>query len=115
MNAPSASCNDVNGNQFILDWSPPTNTGGPSVEIEHYLVNVTGPPGFNCPPDQCNVTTTSTTITGLKCNTSYIVTVRAVNCIGEGTLTTPVVINVDTRGEFEAHCTILLCRKFKFN
>ena len=82
----------MNGNQVTLVWTPPTNTGGPSVEIEQYLVNVTGPPGFNCPPDQCNVITTSTTITGLKCNTSYMVIVRAVNCIGVGSPTEPLVI-----------------------
>ena len=93
-----STCDDVNGNQFTLEWSPPNDTVGPSVEIEYYLVNVTGPPGFNCPPDQCNVTTNSTTITGLKCNTSYMVTVRAVNCIGEGSQSAPSLINVETPG-----------------
>ena len=66
--------------------------------MERYLVNVTGLPGFNCPPDQCNVTTTNTTITGLKCNTSYMVTVRAVNCIGEGTPTDAT--SVRTHGKY---------------
>ena len=84
------SCN-TNANQFTLEWSPPIDAGG---MISHYLVNVTGPPGFNCPPDQCNVTTTTTTITGLKCTASYMFTVRAVNCIGEGSPTQPMAANM---------------------
>ena len=89
----------MNGNQVTLEWSPPTDTGGVGVEIEHYLVTVTGPPGFNCPPDQCNVTTTNTTITGLMCNTNYMVTVRAVNCIGEGSPTQPITVTLEPPGE----------------
>ena len=70
--------------QATLQWAPPTNTGGLGVVITHYLVSVTGPVGYTCPPEQCNVTTTNTILTGLQCNTSYIVTVRAINCVGEG-------------------------------
>ena len=63
------------------------------MNIEHYIVNVTGSENFVCPPNQCNVTTTNTTITGLLCNTSYIVTVRAVNFLGEGNSSNPIIIN----------------------
>ena len=72
-----------------LEWTPPTDTGGEGVKIDHYIVNVTGPGGYTCPPDQCNVTTPFTTITGLQYNTSYTVTVRAVNCAGVGIPSAP--------------------------
>ena len=75
------SCDD--GLRAFLNWNPPTNTGGEGVRIDRYLVNVTRPDGYTCPPDQCNVTTPFTTITGLQCNTSYTVAVRAVNSVGE--------------------------------
>ena len=76
-----------------LEWTQPNGTGGQDLTIEHYVVNVTGPAEFTCPADQCNVTTTNTTITSLLCNTSYTVTVRAVNCIGEGNTSNPIIIN----------------------
>ena len=76
-----------------LEWTQPNDTGGKDLTIENYVVNVTGPAGFICPPNQYNVTTTITTITGLLCNTSYTVTVRAVNCIGEGNTSNPIIIN----------------------
>ena len=76
-----------------LEWTQPNDTGGQELTIEHYVVNVTGPAEFTCPADQCNVTTTNTTITGLFCNTSYTVTVRAVNCIGEGNMSNPIIID----------------------
>ena len=48
------------------------------------------PPGFVCPPEQCNVTTTNTTnITGLSCSTEYNFTVRAVNCVGSSSASMP--------------------------
>ena len=96
---------DVENFQVTLQWQPPNNTGGLNVEIKHYLVNVTGPPGFSCPLDQCNITTTNTTITGLKCNTRYIVTVRAVNCIGEGDA---VSVNIVPPGECDKQQKLLL-------
>ena len=67
---------------ITIRWTPPTNTGGQGVLIDYYLVSVSGPDGYTCPPDQCNVTTTNTTLTGIVCNTSHIVSVRAVNCAG---------------------------------
>ena len=85
----SSTCDAMGGgNQVTLQWTSPNYTGGQ--EILRYLVDVSG---FACPPHQCNVTTTNTTITGLLCNTSYTVTVRAVNCIGEGNTSNPIIIN----------------------
>ena len=99
MIVPSTSCDSFSGNQVTLQWTPPTDTGGPGVNIEHYVVHVTGPAGVTCSPESCNmISGTTTTITGLLCNTNYIVTVRAVNCRGEGTSSTPVVIR--TTGQF---------------
>ena len=68
---------NATNSKVTLQWTAPTEIHGQ--EIEYYLVDVLG---FICPLDQCNVTTTNTTITGLLCNTSYTVTVRAVNCAG---------------------------------
>ena len=88
MNITSSLACDLSdsSNQATLQWTPPTNTGGLDVVITHYVVSVTGPTaaGYTCPPDQCNVTTTNTTLTGLQCNISYMVSVRAINCRGEG-------------------------------
>ena len=77
-----------------LQWSPPNNTGGLDVNISHYVVNVTRP------DEQLfyNVTTTSVSITGLVCNFSYVVSVRAANCIGEGNSLNSVVINIPIIG-----------------
>ena len=88
------TCDSVNGNQVTLNW---TDTDG-----LYYLLDVTGPAGYTCPADQCNVTTTITTITGLLCNTSYTVTVRAVNCAGSSAPSQPVVIRIT--GQFT--CTL---------
>ena len=81
----------VNG-QATLKWAPPTNTGGEGVSIERYIVNLTtaSGTGYTCPPDQCNVTTPSTSITGLQLNSSYTVTVIAINCAGQSMPSTPV-------------------------
>ena len=56
------------------------------VSILYYLVEVTSPSGFVCPPEQCNVTANTTTITGLNCSTDYSFTVIAVNCVGNSTV-----------------------------
>ena len=81
MSIPSTTCSSNGTHEVALQWTPPTNTGGQ--EIDHYLVTVTGPDGYTCSPDQCNVTATNTTLTELECGSSYTVTVSAVNCIGE--------------------------------
>ena len=80
----SSICGSSNGNQVTLQWTPPTNTGGQGVVITHY--NITGlPQSAICSPGPCDmVDGTATTITGLQCNTSYMVSVRAVNCVGVG-------------------------------
>ena len=82
--------------QITLQWND-GDTGGPDVSILYYLVEVTSSPptGFMCPQGRCNVTTSTTTITGLSCSTEYNFTVTAVNCIGSSndsetsTITTP--------------------------
>ena len=80
--AHSVSCDTTtNTYQTTLQWND-NDTGGPDVSILYYLVEVTSPSGFVCPPEQCNVTVNTTTITGLSCSTDYSFTVRAVNCIG---------------------------------
>ena len=84
MSAPSTTCDDSAGNQVTLQWTPPTNTGGQGVMITQYVL--TGlPQSASCSTGPCdNITSTTTTITGLQCNTSYDVSVRAVNCRGSG-------------------------------
>ena len=106
INAPSLlTCDPVNGNQVTLNW---TNTGG-----LYYLLNVTGPAGYTCPADQCNVTTINTTITGLLCSSNYTVTVRAVNCAGASGPSQPVVIRITGQlskfKHYTVHCLMLQC------
>ena len=97
MSGPS---DPLSGNQVTLQWTPPTDTGGDNVTIERYVVNVTGPVGVTCSPEPCNmISGTTTTISGLLCNTNYTVTVKAVNCRGESNSSTPTMIAVTTPGE----------------
>ena len=99
MNVPPTSCDPMSVNQVTLQWTPPTYTGVPGVDITHYVVDVTGPAGVTCSPEPCNmISGTNTTITGLLCNANYTVTVRAVNCRGEGTSSSVV---LRTTGQFE--------------
>ena len=92
MSVPSKSCDPASGNPVTLQWTTPTDTG---VDIDHYVVNVTGPAGVTCLPGHCNmISGTTTTITDLLCNTSYIVTVKAVNCRGASVSSQPVIITV---------------------
>ena len=100
MNIPSTSCDPMSGNQVTLQWTPPTDTGGPGVNIERYVVDVTGPAGVTCSPEHCNmISGTTTTITGLLCDANYTVTVRAVNCRNESNSSPPAMITVTTPGE----------------
>ena len=81
----------MSGNQATLQWTPST----PGVNIEHYVLDITGPAGVTCSPEPCSmISHTNTTITGLLCNTSYTVTVRAVNCRGASASSQPVMITV---------------------
>ena len=93
ISAPSTICGS-NGNQVTLQWTPPTNTGGQGVMITHYVL--TGlPQSASCSTGPCdNITSTTTTITGLQCNTSYNVSVRAVNCRGTGASSNTIEITV---------------------
>ena len=96
----STSCDLINGNQIPLQWTPPTDTGGDNVTIDHYVVDVTGPAGVTCLPGPCNmISGTTTTITGLLCNANYNVTVGAVNCRGKGNSSAPATITLTTSGE----------------
>ena len=81
--ASSLGSEPIACDSITLKWAPPTDTGGQGVVIEHYLVSVLGPDEYICPQEQCKITTTSTTITGLQCNTDYTATVRAANCAGD--------------------------------
>ena len=82
----------MSGNSVSLQWTTPTDTGGQSADIEHYMVNVTGPAGVTCSPEPCNmISGITTTITGLLCNANYTVTVSTVNCIGQGPPSQPVI------------------------
>ena len=117
MSVPPTSCDPMSGNQITLQWTPPTDTGGDNVTIEHYVVDITEPAGVTCLPELCNnISGTITFLTGLLCNTNYTVTVRAVNCRGEGNSSTPAMIAVTTPGEvtviinvFKKHCVLNLC------
>ena len=111
MNVPPTTCDSVSDNQVTLQWTPPTDTGGPGVDIDHYVVDViesgdiTGSDGVACSPEPCNMTTTtSTTITGLLCDISYTVTVRAVNCRNKSSSSTPKMFSVTAPGEFKTLC-----------
>ena len=82
VNAPIVSCDLVSGSyQAMLQWSGDT-------DHTHYQVEVTSPAGFVCPPEQCNITATTTIITGLSCATNYYtLAISAFNCAGQGNTT----------------------------
>ena len=70
-----------------LEWSPPASLS--TAPITGYIVNVSYVNGtsFNCPLNQCNLTTgdtNKTLISGLKNDTQYLLSVSAINCIGKG-------------------------------
>ena len=96
--APSITCGS-NGNQVTLQWTPPTNTGGQGVVITHYFV--TGlPQSASCSTGPCDmVDGTATTITGLQCDDSIMVSVTAVNCRGEGS-SLQIPINLSPPGKY---------------
>ena len=87
----SLTCDSNDNNQVTLQWTPPTST---SVVITHY--ELAGLPQYaTCSPGPCDmINATNTTLTGLQCNTSYMVSVRAVSdsCAGNGTFSDPIEI-----------------------
>ena len=104
--SPSITCSS-NGNQVTLLWTPPTNTGGQGVMITHYAV--TGiPQSASCSTGPCDmVNGTTTTITGLQCNDSFIVSVKAFNCRGGGS-SLQVPINLNPPGTYmKLQCIVI--------
>ena len=95
----NASCDTNTSYKIPLQWNDNV-TGGPDVSILYYLVEVTSPSGFVCPPEQCNVTANTTTITGLSCSTDYSFTVRAVNCIGTSDVSITRTVTAPTPSKF---------------
>ena len=85
----SLTCDSNDNNQITLQWTPPTNT---SVVITHY--ELAGLPQYaTCSPGPCDtINATNTTLTGLQCNTSYMVSVRAVSDSCVGTFSDPIEI-----------------------
>ena len=81
--APIVSCDLASGSyQAMVQWSG-------DADHTHYQVEVTSPAEFVCPPEQCNITTTTTTITGLSCATNYYtLAISAFNCAGQSNSTT---------------------------
>ena len=82
----STTCNS-DGSQFTIQWSPPTNN---SEHITQYELTVVAESDVCLSKSDkllCNVvttsTTTTTTITGLQCDTNFMVSVRAVNCASQ--------------------------------
>ena len=71
----SSQLDGVNSSLFTLTWSPPSSTGGVSV---NYTLTISPPPLSGSP---VTMETTSTQIT-VSYNTTYNVTIRAVNCAG---------------------------------
>ena len=109
MDAPSSlTCEGGSNMAVTLQWTPPTNTGGQGVVITHY--NITGlPQRAICSPGPCDmVDGTATTITGLQCNTSYSVAVRAVNCRGIGNSSNLIAITVQPAPIVCAHVQLLV-------
>ena len=95
----STTCDNSNGNQVNLLWTPPTNTGGQGVMITHY--NITGlPQSASCSTGPCDmVDVTMTTITGLQCgDEGYNVSVSAVNCRGVGNASQVMMISLNPPG-----------------
>ena len=84
LNVISHVCDSsINMGIAVVQLTPPTNTGGQGVEIQHY--ELSGLRDGTCSPGPCDrINTTMALITGLECNAIYIFNVRAVNCRGTG-------------------------------
>ena len=97
------SCDLVSGSyQAMLQWSGDTSHTHYQVHVE-----VASPAGFVCPPEQCNITTTTTTITGLSCATNYYtLAISAFNCAGQSNSTT---ITLPVKGiDCDSFCHLLI-------
>ena len=83
----NVTATNITESSIGLEWSPPASLS--TAPITGYIVNVSCVNGtsFNCPVNQCNLTTgdtNKTIISGLKNDTQYLLSVSAINCIGEG-------------------------------
>jgi hypothetical protein len=94
---PSQPLNFINTstsyNSVSLSWSPPTQG---VVDVDYYLISVTPEPN-SCSSNQCQVSSTSTTIDNLQHGTFYTFSIRAVNCAGTGT-STSLNITIEAQG-----------------
>ena len=65
----SLLCDGDSNMAVTLQWTPPTNTGGQGVMIAHYVLTGLPQLSASCSTGPCdNITSTTTTITGLQCN-----------------------------------------------
>ena len=88
----------------MIKWSLP---GGLCVETKRYLVDV-GTPEFNSLPGKSNVSTNmTTTVTGLKCNTDYTITMKAVHISREMKNVLHVPCNCSVGANGECMCVVI--------
>ena len=92
---PPTGVNSVNStcNSITLTWSAPHYTGG--VPLERYAVRWRER-GSTLMTDTTDVT--AVTVTRLSPNTSYTIDVRAVNAIGEGEQSQPIMATTTSQG-----------------
>ncbi|XP_019855726.1 PREDICTED: titin-like [Amphimedon queenslandica] len=111
INRPSPPANitvtNITESSIGLEWSPPASLS--TAPITGYIVNVSYVNGtsFNCPVHQCNLTTgdtNKTLISGLKNDTQYLLSISAINCIGEGSYSPGIQV---TTGKSSVHVSNL--------
>lgn len=79
------SSTTLNYNSISLSWLPPLE----GVSVDYYLIGVNPPPtNGQCPISECRRTSNYTTISNLNHSITYMFTVRAVNCAGNGLIAT---------------------------
>ena len=85
-------CDSDDKNRVTLLWTPPNSTNTVDVMTHYELAGL--PQSVTCSPGPCDmIDSTHTSITGLQCNTSYSVSVRAVSGCGvNGTFSDPIEI-----------------------
>ena len=83
-------CDSDDKNRVTLLWTPPTNTNTVDVITHYELAGL--PQSATCSSGPCDmINSTNTTISGLQCNTSYMISVRAVSGCGvNGTFSDPI-------------------------